>query len=130
MADPENGGAGALRVRREGADPTWWTALGPVGVVKLLVLGGLLAWLYWEHFYRLYRYWQQPDWSHGFLVPPFCLYMLNTKRRKLLTGQHRGSLVGAALMILSVVVYAKSVQLKITYPQPLSIVSMLDSGCG
>ncbi len=128
-----NSGAGNAADGREAvrpcrpidADPDWWSFLGPVGTIKILVLAALMTWLYWDHFYRLYKYWQQPDWSHGFLLPLFCLYLVSARRRELLTGEHRGSLAGLPVMIGSLVVYAVSIRLKITYPQPLSIVTMI-----
>ncbi|MFH1419947.1 MAG: exosortase/archaeosortase family protein [Planctomycetota bacterium] len=105
--------------------PGWWEYLGLSGVARLLVLAGLVVWLYWAHCVRLFEYWQRPDWSHGFLIPLFCLYLVHTKRRELLLGEHEGSLWGLALMLLSVLVYATSIYLKIGYPQPLTIVSMI-----
>ncbi len=119
---------GGKRVRRsEGValEPSWWDYLGPVGTSKVLVLVGLMAWMYWGHLYRLYKYWQQPDWSHGFLIPLFCLYIVNTKRRQLLTDDHQGSLWGLMVMIVSVATYSLSIYTKFAYPQPLSIISMI-----
>ncbi|MBN2559656.1 MAG: exosortase/archaeosortase family protein [Phycisphaerae bacterium] len=104
---------------------TWWEFLGPAGVAKILVLAGLLTWLYWAHFYRLFNYWQEPDWSHGFLIPFFSLYIVNTKRKELLTGDHRGSIWGLAVMILSLVIYVVSISVRFGYPQSLSIISMI-----
>lgn len=105
--------------------PGWWESLGPSGVAKILLIASLLSWFYGDHLYRLFRYWQQPDWSHGFLLPPFCLYLVHTRRRDILTGAHRGSLWGLSLMLLAVVTYASSIYYKIDYPQPLTILVML-----
>jgi len=108
-----------------GSAPTWWEFLGPVGVAKVVAIVALLTWLYGDHFYRLFRYWQDPDWSHGFLLPLFCLYLVHAKRSELLTDDHRGSLFGLPLMILAGAGYAVAIFLKIGYPQPLSILGML-----
>ena len=105
--------------------PSWVEALGPGGILKIVVLAALLSWMYWDHFVRLFKYWQEPDWSHGFLIPLFCLYLVHLRRDKLLSGTHSGSLWGLALMILSSAVYAFSLYAKIGYPQALSIVSMI-----
>ncbi len=105
--------------------PNWWDFLGTSGVAKLLVLAALFSWLYWAHFVRLFNYWQRPDWSHGFLIPLFCLYLVHMKRRELLLGEHRGSLWGLGLMLLSAFMYAACIIYQIGYPQPLSIVSMI-----
>jgi exosortase len=105
--------------------PSWWSYLGSAGVVKILALVGLLSWLYSAHFYRLFKYWLRPDWSHGFLIPLFCLYLVHNKRRELLTGASRGSLWGAVLMIVSVAAYVVSIYTKFGYPQPLTIITVI-----
>ncbi|MEE8374184.1 MAG: exosortase/archaeosortase family protein [Dehalococcoidia bacterium] len=125
-----SGGPGEVRLPARASGevvllPGWWDSLGTTGVIKLLIPVLLMAWLYWGHLYRLYRYWQQPDWSHGFLVPVFCLYVVHIRRGELLTRDHRGSLWGLAVMILSILAYVVGIYMKIGYPQPLSIVSMI-----
>ena len=99
--------------------------LGPITYVKILVLAALLFWLYGDHFYRLFRFWRQPDWSHGLLLPFFSLYLVYLKRNELLREDHVGSLWGLSVMLLTTGVYAASIYLKIGYPQPLSILTMI-----
>lgn len=127
---PEAGsvGGGGARARQRAvavAEPGWWAHLGRAGLAKVLVLVGLMTWLYWGHLYRLYEYWQQPDWSHGFLIPLFCLYLVHTRRRELLAADHTGSAWGAVLMVLSVAMYVLAIRFKIGYPQSLSIVGTI-----
>ncbi len=108
-----------------GATPSWWACLGPIGVAKILAIAALLTWLYGDHFYRLFRYWQNPDWSHGFLLPLFCIYLVHAKRSELLTGEHSGSLWGLPLMLIAGFGYAVAISRQFSYPQPLSILGML-----
>ncbi|HVP13033.1 MAG TPA: exosortase/archaeosortase family protein [Phycisphaerae bacterium] len=126
-------GAGAGRMRgderrsRRAPDnlPTWREYLGLAGVAKVLLLAALLGWLYSAHFYRLFVYWMQPDWSHGFLIPLFSLYLVHCKRAELMTGEHEGSLWGALLMLISVAAYVFCIMSSIGYPQPLTIITMI-----
>ena len=118
-------GAEPKPVAQLGTDPGWWEALGPLGVAKILVIVGLVSWLYGDHFYRLFRIWQQPDWSHGFLLPVFCLYLLHMKRAELLRSDHVGSLWGLGLMLFAMAVYALSIILQFGYPQPLSMLVLI-----
>jgi len=99
--------------------------LGTVGLLKILALVALFGWLYSSHLLRLFHYWLRPDWSHGFLIPLFSLYLIHDKREQLLLGEHRGSLWGAALMGASVAAYVVSIVVKIGYPQPLTMVAMI-----
>ncbi|MCG8408481.1 MAG: exosortase/archaeosortase family protein [Phycisphaerales bacterium] len=103
----------------------WWSYLGPVGVGKLLLIVALFSWFYFDHFVRLFRYWQQPDWSHGFLIPVFSLYLVHTRRSELLAGVHTGSLWGLPVMIFAVLAYAAAIYFQIGYPQPLTILIMI-----
>lgn len=117
-------GAGSRRAPKIAA-PGWIEWLGPGGIAKVLVLAALVSWMYWDHFKRLYNYWLQPDWSHGFLIPLFALYIVNMKRVPLITGEHRGSWWGAAAMLLAMAGYIGAIYAKIGYPQPLSIILMI-----
>jgi exosortase len=121
------GAAPAVRRRVEEVVPGWLDYLGPSGAARILVLAGLLGWMYWDHLARLYHYWLQPDWSHGFLIPLFTLYLVNLKRARLMSLPHRGSLWGAVAMVLSTFIYVAAIVAKVGYPQPLSIISMI---CG
>jgi len=105
--------------------PSWAEALGTSGIVQILILIALVSWLYHEHFFRFYVYWKQPDWSHGFLIPFFTLYLINLKRRELVLGEHPGSLWGVILIALSLAMDVTSIYLKIGYPQSLSIVGVI-----
>ncbi len=124
LGESDSSGSAGVSCAREPA-PNWWACLGPVGVAKILVVAALLSLLYGDHFYRLFRYWQNPDWSHGFLLPLFCLYLVHARRSELLTGDHPGSLWGLPLMVIAGVGYAVAISLKFGYPQPLSILGML-----
>jgi len=112
-------------LRRAPTSPGWWDSLGPVGVAKAMVLAALLGWMYWDHLKRLYSYWLMPDWSHGFLIPLFCLYTVHLKREQLLLSANAGSPWGLVLMVLSSVAYTFAIVARIGYPQPLSIISMI-----
>jgi exosortase len=117
--------AGAQRRLRAAYAPTWWEYLGPSGAAKILVLAGLVALLYWGQLYRMVSLWQQPDWSHGFLIPVFALYILNTRRQELLTIERRGSMWGLPAVLLSLAVYTACTYLKIGYLPDLSLISTI-----
>jgi len=118
--------AGPLAVQRTvPARGNWLEALGTSGLIKAAVLAGLLSWFYRDHFVRCYQCWLEPDWSHGFLIPIFSVYLVHLKKDRILASPQHGSLWGLALMILSSLVYFAAITLRIGYPQPLSIVTMV-----
>ncbi len=108
-----------------GGGPGWWAAIRPWGAIRIAVLAGLFVWLFWGHLYRLWVLWQEPDWSHGYLIPLFCLYMVNTRRKELLAEGHAGSILGLPALLISLAVYVLSIVYKIGYPQQLALVSTI-----
>ncbi len=107
-------------------DPMRWRdALGLSGIIKIAALAGLIAWLYNDHIIRLYEYWKQPDWSHGFLILPFSLYLVHTRRREILSTAPRGSLFGLVAIVVCVLGYAWCIRYKFGYPQPLSMLGVI-----
>lgn len=105
--------------------PSWIAALGASGVIKLGIIVVLVSWIYWDQYMRFLHYWQTPDWSHGFLIVPFCIYLVHMRRSELLTGRHDGSLIGLLLLITSLGGYFAAVMIQIGYPQSLSIMGVV-----
>ena len=106
-------------------EPTWAAHVGPSGALKFILVAALVIWLYWDQVYRMFMYWQNPDWSHGFLIPVFCLYMIHLRKRPILEAPKTGSWVGLAVAAGSIALYVECVRIKIGYPQALSIVTLI-----
>jgi len=69
-----------------------------------LLLGALLIAIYWPVVTKLvYDWYTQPDFSHGFLVPPFAAYLVWTKRKTLRKIPIRQSWGGVPLVIGGIV---------------------------
>ncbi|MCB9856677.1 MAG: exosortase/archaeosortase family protein [Phycisphaerales bacterium] len=113
------------RPAAERAAPSWAEALGTTGAIKLVILVALISWIYWDQYKRFLHFWQTPDWSHGFLIVPFCLYLVHMRRSELLLGRHEGSLWGLALLVASLGGYFFAIIAKIGYPQSLSIMGVI-----
>ncbi len=127
-AKPKSVGAScapAPRPPRAVEIPGWWEHLEPRGAAKLAVIVGLFFLFYFDHLVRLFAFWQQPDWSHGFLIPVFCLYAVHQRRARLLTEDNEGSFLGLPLIIFSVFVYTFAIYRKIGYPQPLTMLGVI-----
>jgi exosortase len=66
------------------------------------VLVGLVAWLYWPIVARLTRqWWSDPNFSHGFFVPLFSLYVLWQDRSTLAAIPRKPSFWGLPLIVFS-----------------------------
>lgn len=97
--------------------------LGTRGLVQAALLAAAFSFVYWDHFIRLFRYWvENPDWSHGFLIPVFCIYFVNSRRAELAAAPIRPSWLGLPVLLTALVCYFSAIYLKYGYPQPLSMV--------
>lgn len=68
------------------------------GLVAILIL--LLGGVYWRILLNLMlQWWDDPNYSHGFLVPLFSLYIVWQERATLRTLPRSGSLLGIPLML-------------------------------
>lgn len=67
------------------------------GAIPVIVL---LAIIYWQPFRQMYVVWTLPDsyYSHGFLVPPICFYLVWLRRRQLRDTPACPSLWGYAFL--------------------------------
>ena len=70
---------------------SWW---------QLLVLVGLVALVYYSIFSNLiHQWWNDPNFSHGFIVPLFSLYLVWSMRKSLSAVAVRPSWYGLLIMI-------------------------------
>jgi exosortase len=66
-----------------------WGEIGLHGFGKIVILGGLLGFLFRGEIERVVRLWvTDPNWSHGFLIPLFSLYFVGRKKREILNLEY------------------------------------------
>jgi len=69
----------------------------------VLILAALLGAVYWKILGALVtQWWDDPNYSHGFLVPLFGLYLVWQQRAALRTLSWRGSLVGIPVILTGI----------------------------
>jgi len=78
--------------------------IGLAGAVKIVILAVLfLAFHAWQ-FPHLVGTWQHnPNWSHGFLIPLFSLYLLYARRGELLSAPRRVCLLGLIILLAGII---------------------------
>jgi exosortase len=77
----------------------------PPPVWQVVLLSGLLLWLYFSTLNRLFaQWWHDPNFSHGFFVPLFAAFVLWQERSRLATVKLRPSWSGLFLLLFGLCV--------------------------
>jgi exosortase len=96
--------------------------------LQIVVVVALVLFVYWVPINRdmVWRWANDGNWSHGWLVPAFSLYFLLTRRDELFRIRPRPNYLGALVLAASLLLYFLSVwHLRMHYPQALSIVGVV-----
>jgi len=108
--------------------PRWGEIIRPAARLRLVVVVLLLAAIYWQSIrvHLVQRWIHDGNWSHGWLIPAFSLYLLASRRKELAACKPRGNYLGAVILVFSLAVYFVSAwRLRMSYPQALSMVGAI-----
>jgi exosortase len=84
-----------------------WRQLGPHVYIKIVIVGGLICYLFRAEISQIIETWlADSSWSHGFLIPLFSGYFISQKREHILNLQARPNYIGLPLMVLVLGFYA------------------------
>jgi exosortase len=87
------------------AAPSGAGRFGSLSVSQILVLAALICWLYGPTLVRLVvQWWQDPNFSHGFIVPLFSLYVLSRDHARFARMEPRPSWAGLFLLSFALLV--------------------------
>jgi exosortase len=83
-----------------------WRQLGVHNYVKILMIGGLLCYLFRSEIRMLVQDWlADSSWSHGFLIPLFSLYFINQHKHEILALQTRPNYLGVVFLVCVILFY-------------------------
>lgn len=83
-----------------------WSELGLHNYIKILIIGGLLCYLFRGELRMLIQDWlADSSWSHGFLIPLFSLYFINQHKQEILNLQTRPNYLGLVFLICVILFY-------------------------
>jgi exosortase len=90
------------------------------------VIASLMIWTYWPVLPSLVmQWWNEEEYSHGFLIPFISLFLVWQKREQLRAIPMRPAYTGLALAVLSFVVYATGIIGADLFLQRISIVGAI-----
>ena len=107
---------------------SWGEIVPPKTWVRMAVVAMLLGAVYWTTIWNhLVRRWMNDgNWSHGWLVPVFSVYLLATQRERLAAVVPRANYLGVVVLVCSLGMYfVASWWWPMVYPQIVSIVGSI-----
>ena len=85
--------------------PSFSQVFSAAALIKIGVLFALFVLLNCWQFERLTSIWMHdPNWSHGFIIPLFSVYLLYARRDKLFAARRRVSLWGLGIMLVAIAI--------------------------
>lgn len=104
-----------------------WSELNVHTYIKIGIIGLLFYYLFANELARIVpRWFSDPSWSHGILIPLFSLYFLNQKKEEILNLQPQPSYLGLGLLIFGILFYFFDIAyLRYGYLQPLTMIGTL-----
>jgi exosortase A len=104
---------------REGGRSPW-------GIVRVVAVVALVVLVYHQTLLTLWRTWNtNPNYSHGFLIPPVVAFLLWRERSRYLAARGRGSMFGLVLVALALLGYVVSIRAGVFMTQGYSFVLLL-----
>ena len=102
------------------------TIFTPASSWKMILLAAAFLWLNHAYLGKLVKvWWTEPDWSHGFIIPLFCLYFLASNYQKLLKVAVKPAYSGLVLVLLGLVMQTLAFWLRVDYGVSLGMIALL-----
>lgn len=116
---------GSLARRTRTAQPSEGGRAAP-GAVWAVLVALLVVLVYRGTFATLWRTWGgNPNYSHGYLIPPVALYLLWRERRRFAEARGQGSAVGLVLIAVALLGHIVSIRAGVFMTQGYSFVLLL-----
>jgi exosortase len=102
------------------------TIFTPANTWKMLLLAGSFLLLNHDYLTKLVMVWYtEPDWSHGFIIPLFCLYFLASNYQKLLKVKVKPAYCGLVLVLMGLSLQALAFWMRNSYGVYLGMIGLL-----
>lgn len=110
-----------------GTAARWGVIFPAASRIRIAVVALLLGLAYRPVIQGIVSRWiSDGNWSHGWLIPAFSLYFLATRREDLARCRPEPNILGGAILTVSLITYFVSAwQLRMGYPQALSLVGSI-----
>ena len=98
----------------------------PKNIAAIVAVVALVVLVYHQMFVALWRTWAtNPNYSHGYLIPPVVAFLLWRERRRYLAAREHGSTFGLVLIALALLGHVVSMRAGVFMTQGYSLVLLL-----
>ena len=106
-----------------------WSSLGLHGYIKMAMIAALFLYLFNEEISRTVHRWvNDSSWSHGFLIPGFCIYFINQRKKDILSTATKPNYLGLLFLVLCIAFHVlNTVYFKVGYTKSLIIIPAIGS---
>ena len=94
-------------------------------LVKALVLVALLAAVNWRQFAFLWDDWQTPNWSHGYLIPLFSIYLIYSRFGELVSCRRQVCWWGLAAVVLTAIMHVVAYRVRNPWSCQITLVMLV-----
>ena len=91
----------------------------------LIALAACVAYLFGDGLAGLAERWEEPEYSHGYLIPLITLFLIWQRRHRLLAARSEGTWLGAALVAIGLVLVLGGKAGNMVIPQALAFLLVL-----
>ena len=104
-----------------------WMSLGSNFYIKTAIIAVLFCLFFYSDLYQIiYRWFKDPSWSHGLLIPFFSLYFLNQHTEDITRLESRPNYLGLVLLIGCLVLYFLNIaHFSFGYASPILMIASL-----
>lgn len=106
----------------------WSQLIPPLSRARMVIVAVLLGVIYFETIDHemVRRWWHEANWSHGWLIPVFSLYLLHSRKDQLGRGETKTSWFGAIILLASLTIFFYSAWVvPRAYPRAISLVGSI-----
>ena len=105
-----------------GSERKW----APGNIAAIVAVAAFVVLVYQETLVALWRTWEtNPNYSHGYLIPPVVAFLLWRDRRRYFAARERGSMFGLVLIGLALLGHIVSIRAGVFMTQGYSLVLLL-----
>ncbi len=113
--------------QQDTAESAAWGDIGIHSYIKMMIIAVLFYYLFRREIYSIVYNWiNDPNWSHGFLIPLFSVYFINQRKQDILRDTFKPNYLGLFFLICGLLFYPlNEVHIRFGYLLSITMIATL-----